>query len=149
MSGRALSCGFLELRVLDAGVHFDGRRADVTRTEAHLRVFLVSLVKLAIQRWWRFLARPRLRSQRSRVAHGYSLAFEGCLRPGHFAAGVLEGCARGPVYLRRCTFTARASADARLPPFIDLSAALKSIAVFVFHSADSRLSTYRCAPSGS
>ena len=59
------------------------------------------------------------------------------------------GCAKGPVYLRRCTFTARASADARLPPFIDLSAALKSIAVFVFHGADSRLSSYRCASSGS
>ena len=104
MSGRALSCGFLELRVLDAGVHFDGRRADVTRTEAHLRVFLVSLVKLAIQRWWRFLARPRLRSQRSRVAHGYSLAFEGCLRPGHFAAGVLEWLRQGTCLLTTLYF---------------------------------------------
>ena len=68
--------------MLDAGVHCDGRRADVTRTEAQLRVFLVSPVTPAMRRRWRFLARPRLRSQRPGGAHGSSLAFDGFLRPG-------------------------------------------------------------------
>ena len=107
---------FLELRVLDAGVHCDGRRADVTRTEAQLRVFLVSPVTPAMRRRWRFLARPRLRPQRPRGAHGSSLAFEGCPRPGMLCGRCTGMPASADLWCADLALNARA--PLRQQPFI-------------------------------
>ena len=109
---------FLELRVLDAGVHCDGRRADVTRTEAQLRVFLVSPVTPAMRRRWRFLARPRLRPQRPRGAHGSSLAFEGCPRPGMLCGRCAGMPASADLWCADLALNARA--PLRQQPFIGL-----------------------------
>ena len=109
---------FLELRVLDAGVHCDGRRADVTRTEAQLRVFLVSPVTPAMRRRWRFLARPRLRPQRPRGAHGSSLAFEGCPRPGMLCGRCAGMPASADLWCADLALNARAPLRLPQQPFI-------------------------------
>ena len=102
--------------MLDAGVHCDGRRADVTRTEAQLRVFLVSPVTPAMRRRWRFLARPRLRPQRPRGAHGSSLAFEGCPRPGMLCGRCAGMPASADLWCADLALNARA--PLRQQPFI-------------------------------
>ena len=104
--------------MLDAGVHCDGRRADVTRTEAQLRVFLLSPVTPAMRRRWRFLARPRLRPQRPRGAHVSSLAFEGCLCPCHPCGRCAGTPALADLWCADLALNARAPLRLPQQPFI-------------------------------